>query len=107
MKHINGSRSKASDPIDMVRDDIAAIKKDLAAVLSGHISSVGDRAKEVVARAGDGASEVVQSAKEHAVDTHERLGSFAGARPLTTIAIASAAGAAAATLMGWWSRRGD
>lgn len=85
-----------ANPMDLVHEDIAAIKRDLAAVVDGRLSSLGDRTKEVVSQAKDGA-----------IAKHRQLGKFAGTRPITTIVFATAAGAAAATLVGWLGRRSE
>lgn len=99
MKKSNNGRLIA-DPIDTLRDDILAIKRDLASLLGTGVDAVTDRAIEVAEHAGESIKERAARTRQQAFAAHQRLAKVAGARPIATIALAAAAGAIAANLVG-------
>jgi len=94
---VNGRRGREEDPVEVLRADLAALRKDLGDVTSSGVN----KAKELIQGATDGISGMAESAKETAGESHKKLSDFAGSRPLTTIALAMVAGAIGTKLIGW------
>lgn len=94
---VNGRRGRDEDPVEVLRADLAALRKDLSDVTSSGVN----RAKEMIQGATDGISGIAESAKETAGESHKKLSDFAGTRPLTTIALAMVAGAVGSKLLSW------
>ena len=84
---------RVADPVDQLRDDIAAFRKDLMAVLGGGLSSAGSKMRNLA-----------DETKKHAEDAHKSIAHVAGTRPLTTIASALAAGFVLAHVLRWTGR---
>lgn len=104
MKQVqNGRRTREEDPVETLRADLAALRRDLSEVTSSGVS----KARDAISSATDGLAELADGAKGKAVESHKALGMFAGSRPLTTIALAMVAGAVGSKLIGWRSHRGD
>jgi ElaB/YqjD/DUF883 family membrane-anchored ribosome-binding protein len=99
----NGART--ADPMDMLRHDIAAIRDDLAALVSGRLGAVSDRTRETIGRAGENVRDAASHAVKRAHAMHESLGETASNRPLTTIMLAAAAGVIFVKFAGWFARR--
>lgn len=104
MKHSN-SRVSTADAIDVLRDDIVALKKDLASLVTGRLNGLSDATHDAVARAGESVKEIAENTQEKAKAMHKSLGRAAAERPLTTVALAVAAGAIGVKLLGWLSRK--
>lgn len=104
----NGRRSRTADPMELLRADLAALRKDFASLTSNGVHKVVDK---VVDKASGSYDDVASSVKEfsdeaqdRAREAHKRLAEVASERPITTIAIAVAAGALGAKLMQWMDR---
>lgn len=98
----NGTRT--IDPMDALRSDIAAIRDDLMALASGRLNSMSESARDRISQAGETAKEFAGQAKEQVGLAHQRLSDAAARRPLTTIILAVAAGAAFVKFAGWCRR---
>ncbi len=94
---VNGRRGREEDPVEVLRSDLAALRRDLSDVTSSGVN----KAKEIIHGATDSISGMAESAKETAGESHKKLGEFAGTRPLTTIALAMVAGAVGAKILSW------
>jgi ElaB/YqjD/DUF883 family membrane-anchored ribosome-binding protein len=105
----NGSRMRTKDPLELVREDIAAIRSDLASLVGDRLATLQGRARETVSVATDGLQDGLQCAadfaRQRAESAHKQLGQAAGTHPLTTIAIAVAVGAVGAGIFGWMRHR--
>jgi ElaB/YqjD/DUF883 family membrane-anchored ribosome-binding protein len=101
----NGSRTRNKDPLDLVRDDIAAIRSDLASLVGDRLATLQGRAKDTLSAASDGIHSAADFARDRAESAHKQLGQAAGSHPLTTIAIAAAVGAIGAGILGWLRHR--
>lgn len=105
MRTATNGRARTADPITRLRGDVAAIRQDLAALAGGGLGTVTDAAKGALNKAGDTARHMAERAADIAEDTHQRLSDAAAERPVTTILISAAAGAALVTVLGWLWRR--
>lgn len=94
MRTASNGRMRRTDPVRMLADDIAAIKRDVGELISVGAASTSVRAKETA-----------KLARKQLAGAHTALGESAGRRPLTTIAVSMAAGLVAARLVGWALRR--
>jgi ElaB/YqjD/DUF883 family membrane-anchored ribosome-binding protein len=97
----NGTRTRSKDSLDVLRGDIAAIRSDIASLVEERLERIGTRARDTISAASDGVHTATKFATDRAESAHKQLRSAAGSRPLTTIAIAAAAGAMGATILGW------
>jgi ElaB/YqjD/DUF883 family membrane-anchored ribosome-binding protein len=95
MRHANNVRHRSPDTVEVLKEDIATIRRDLAALLGEKVSRVSDRTRELM-----------EETSERARVVHQRVGEFAGERPITTIAMAAVAGALGFKILGWMFRRG-
>ena len=93
VKHSTHSRNRSNQSFDVIKDDIATIKRDLAALFGERMGDMSDRTKELLR---DGA--------ERAKAVHEQVGTFAGNRPMTTIVMSALAGAVGVKVLGWMFR---
>jgi hypothetical protein len=90
----NGSHSRHADPVESLRRDLGAIKRDVSSLVGGGWGAASDRTKELL-----------DQTRERAGEVHKKLGEAAAARPLTTIALAAAGGAIGAKIVGLMLRR--
>ncbi len=110
MKSSTNGRAKAldprtADPLDLLRQDLSSLKRDMASLLGGGIDSAAGHTRHAVDSAKETIAELAEQGRERADEAHLKLGETAGARPITTILIAMAAGAVLAKALGVWSRR--
>lgn len=105
MKTVSNGRARITDPVDLLRDDMSAIKRDLAALVTGRVNAIGSHTRETLDRVGSNVKAMTDQAKNKAEKMHGKLGEATGARPLTTIAVAAVAGVVGAKLIGWMWRR--
>ena len=105
MRATRNSGGRLADPVDSLRDDIAAIKRDIAAIVESRASAVGDAVTQTFNGMRRSGSRLAASTRRTARHAHERLGRTAGARPLTTIAVAAVAGVISVKVLGWMWRR--
>ncbi len=101
----NSTVDRHGDPLVALRGDIAAIKKDLTSLVGSRIGAVGEAVVERMNGTNESARKLVARARKSAGAAHDRLGDAAGARPLTTIAVAAVAGIVGAKVLGWMMRR--
>ena len=106
MKHsMNSRRGRDQDPIEMLRADLEALRRDFSTVTSNGIGRATDYTRETIGEVAATIADAAESAKEHAVYTHRRLSEVASERPLTTIALAIAGGALAIKVFGFFNKR--
>lgn len=94
MRAVSNGRARKRDRVRVLTDDIAAIRRDLAAL-------IGEGADTAVSRARDTA----ELAKEQLQGAYSVLSRTTARRPVTTIAVSMVAGIAAVKLLGWALRR--
>jgi len=94
-----------TDPVDLLRSDIAAIRRDLGRLVSGRLGAFAASTRESLGRAGETMRETADQVRERAGEMHEKLRESAAARPLTTIALSVAAGAVLVKVLGWMRHR--
>ncbi|GEM_PF-2303525 len=96
--------------VDTLKQDIAALKDDVASLVAGYKAKGEDEARFRIAEAkraaGDmadrgryKASEYAERGRYAAERSHDSLGDFVGERPITSLAIAAGAGAVLASLI--------
>ena len=105
MRATRNSGGRLADPVDALRDDIAAIKRDIAGIIESRASAMGDAVSQTLNGMRRGGTRLAASTRRSARVAHERLGKTAGARPLTTIAVAAVAGIVSFKVLGWMWRR--
>lgn len=86
--------------MDTLRDDIAVLRTDVAELMKNLAGSGYRAVREKVAGAGELAGEYAGAARDKAGEMHEKLAQQAGERPLMYLALAFAAGAVAARVLG-------
>lgn len=101
----NGTRNRSKDSIDVLRGDIAAIKSDIASLVEERLERLGAHARDTMTAASDGVHSAARFASDRAGTAHKQLRKTAGTRPLTTIAVAAAAGALGAGILGWMRQK--
>lgn len=92
--------TRSDDSMQGLRDDIEAIRKDIGSLikkgLKGH-----DGLRKSIGDAGHRLSDLADEARDRAEHVHRRVTDTASERPLTTIAIAVAAGLIGGKLIAW------
>lgn len=73
--------------VNTLRSDVATVVKDVTNLVGGRFNDASNKAREII-----------DDTKERAAAVHERVGEFAGRRPLTTIAVSAVAGVVALKL---------
>lgn len=101
----NSTLERTSDPMVALRNDVAAIKKDLTSLVGNRVGAVGDAVVSSLNGASTEARHLMRRAKKTAGAAHDQLSGAAAARPLTTIAVSAAAGILGAKILGWMMRR--
>lgn len=101
----NGMKTRDADPVEALRDDLAALRKDVASLVNHGISGMGVQTRRTLHRAGDAVRGLAEQGRTQAGHVHERLADAAASKPLTLIGIALAAGALAAVAAGMCARR--
>ena len=105
MRATRNSMADRSDPMVAVRNDIAAIRKDVTALVGNRMGAVSDAVLGHISDVRAEARNLVGKAKKTVGAAHEQLSEAAGARPLTTIAVSALAGIVGAKVLGWMMRR--
>ena len=101
----NGTRVRTSDPMALLRNDIAALKDDLTSLAAGQIDAANNRAKKAVKRMGRSGKMFIDRGRKQALAAHRQLGDAAGAHPVRTIIVAALVGAVGIKVLGWMWRR--
>ncbi len=98
--------SGRSHGMDVLLDDLAAIRQDLVALAAGGVESLTDSAKNTLQSAADVVKRAGEAVKERAEEAHEAMGEFAHRRPVTTILAGAGAGIVVFMLASrMWGRR--
>lgn len=106
MKHsMNSRRGREIDPVEMLRADLEALRRDFSAVTSNGIGRASDYTRETIGEVASSIADAAETAKVRAVETHRKLSEVASERPLTTIALAIAGGAIAIKVLGFFNKR--
>jgi len=106
---ING-RAKAldprnADPIELLRHDLSALRRDVGRMLGGSLDSAAVRTRDAVDAAKERVAELAEQGREKADEAHVKLAETAGSRPITTILVSVAAGMVIGKLLGAFARR--
>lgn len=106
MRDIPRKRSvREVDPVESLREDLAALREDIASLASNGVHRAGDYTRETLNSAAQGVQDVSDAARRKAEEAQEKISEIASERPLTTVAIVLVAGVLIGKVMGWMSRR--
>lgn len=106
----NGNRAHAAetDPLEALRADLAALRKDFTAMNHEHgfsLGRLGHSAHEMFNGVTSNVKDLAGKAKAGADIAHRQVTGMAKSRPLTTIAVALAVGMIGGHLLGKFTRR--
>jgi hypothetical protein len=90
----------ARESLETLRDDIAVLRTDVAQIMKDLAGSGYRAVRQKVSDTGELAGEYATAAKAKAGEMHEKLAEQTAQRPLTYLALAFAAGAVAARVLG-------
>lgn len=101
---MRSSERMRADHIEALRADLEALRRDVKGLVSNGLHRAGDAAHGTIDDAIAKAKHVNEVAMERGREAHELLAEAVAERPLTTIAVAAAAGFLAGKLAGWVHR---
>lgn len=98
MKAAHNNGRKTQDPMDVLRRDIACLKDDVATIVNGRLSDIGNRARDTWNSGVETVQDAAGQARDRAMAAQKQLANNVKARPMRSVAIAFAAGAVGAML---------
>jgi ElaB/YqjD/DUF883 family membrane-anchored ribosome-binding protein len=105
MRTTHNGRRTSRDPVQALRRDIDSLRQDVAAIVSGRMDAIGDRARDTWNSAAESVHDAADQARTRAIAAHKQFSKTVATRPVRSVAIAFAAGALGAMLVG--RLRGD
>lgn len=105
MRDLRNVRDEGS--VHQLMDDLGAIRRDLAAMMSGRWRNASRSARRAVSDAGDTLGHLGDEARYQARYAHARLGRVASDRPVTTLLVAIGLGMLAMKCVDWMTAASD